>query len=133
MAAGGNYVASCCLGSCGSPCCVPLCLHHHNRTAIKTKLGITDTMSLPLELLAMCCCGSCMIAQELREVAHASTGASKEMNVFESIAMRVPDAKSAQEAIPHIIKVATETMNKVSKATPAAAATSDAADSASKE
>ena len=51
--------------------------------AAKHGLAVED----PAVMCALvCCCSCCVMAQELREVAHASAGASKDMNCERGIA-----------------------------------------------
>lgn len=102
---GGNYFAACAL-----PYCVPflgLCVRCRDRAAVKEKFSIDDGCNNAGTCALLCCCNACALAQEIRELAHNSTGASKDMGVFGKFAATKPDFGTLGEAIPSAIAAAT--------------------------
>jgi len=88
----------------------------HDRAAVESKHSIRHEESLPIQCLTVCCCSPCALSQELREIAQASSGATKDMNVFTAIAARTPDAGTLGESIGVAIQVATGSVEKAKAA-----------------
>jgi len=119
---GGNYCSTCAWFFLSGPCtifigapfaCIMRC---RDRRATVTTTNITDDTAPCLDGLKIVCCAPCSVAQELRELAHAQTGASKDMDVFSTVACRVPTSESIIQAIPFCGKVLVDTCKSGAKA-----------------